>query len=78
MLRAVRTAVHFAIRFETVPDDPALANLTGGSEPLNGALKAVKDIGLTIHDDGEGLVISVPAGFAGIHGCEGVRQSAEA
>ena len=68
MLRAMSAAIHRAICFHAVADDPATTVQASGRETRNGAFEAVKGmLFAAIERHGEGLVVIVAAGFA-FHG----------
>src|SRR5258706_13799835 len=69
LLRTVRTAVENAIRLDAMTDDLAAAMSTNGRKSMNGALKAVKDMRSSIHDDFKRFVVVVTTYFTTCHAC---------
>ena len=67
LLGAVIAAVESAFFFQTVSDDPNAAMPAGRRQGVNRALETVKRVGLAPHNDFEGLIVVVAAGFAGRH-----------
>lgn len=61
---AMGTAVEGAIGLHPVPDDLATAMAALWGQSMDGALKTVEYVGLSIHPDFECLVILVSADFA--------------
>jgi hypothetical protein len=61
---AVGTAIEHAIRFDAMPDNLAIAMVALRSQRMNGALKAIKEMGFTIPDDFDGFVVIISANFA--------------
>lgn len=64
---ARRAAVECFVRFDSVPDDTAVAMSAMGRKRVDGALERVERVRLTAHGDGERLVVAVPANFALCH-----------
>jgi hypothetical protein len=67
-LRAVGATVERAPRFNTMPDDSAVAVRARWRERMNGALEAVENVRLPGVNDLEGLVVVVSADLALTHG----------
>src|SRR5438105_4687245 len=68
MAGAVRAAVHRAVGFHAVAEDAAAAVAAERRELLDRALEAVERVRVAAGDaDGEGLVVTVAADFAGAH-----------
>jgi hypothetical protein len=63
-VRAVGTAIKYAIRFHAVPDNLAIAMIALWRESVDRALKAIKEMGFTIPDDFDGFVVIISANFA--------------
>src|SRR5438105_1168951 len=63
LLGAMRATEIASIDFHPVPDDLALAVLALGSERVDGALEAVKNVPLARRDHFECFVVVVPADF---------------
>lgn len=67
MRSAVRTAVHRAASFHSMPYDTAAAVFTLGSQRLNGTFKAVKGVSVAVHVNIKRFVIIVATGFTFHH-----------
>jgi len=55
--------VDFALLFDAVPDDPAAAMRALRGKGLDGAFKAVKNVGVTLNGDFQGFIVFVAADF---------------
>ena len=65
------TAIDAIVRLDAVTDDAAIAMLANGGERMNGAFETVELARHAVHDDGEGIVVIVSAGFTFGHRREG-------
>ena len=65
LIRAVGAAVEYAARLDARADDTAAAVRTGRGKGVDGAFKAVEDMGLAAHAHLESLVVLVTTHFAG-------------
>jgi hypothetical protein len=61
------TAEDFAVRFDAVPDDTAIAVRANRRQRMDCALEAVEDVTLSAHDHFKRLVVFVFANFACRH-----------
>ena len=67
MLSAVGAAVHQAAGFVAMADDAATAMLAFRSELVDGALKAIKDVGIAGRHNLERKILVISANFALCH-----------
>jgi hypothetical protein len=63
----VGTAEAAQIALYAVPDNPAAAMVAPRRQRMNGTLKAVKGVGLVVHNDHEGLIVRIAANLARAH-----------
>jgi hypothetical protein len=63
----VDTTEDFSIRFDPVPDDPAVAMRTYGRQRVNRALEAIKGVTLAAHNDLKRFIVFVLTNFAFSH-----------
>ena len=61
------TTEDFAVRFDAVPDDTAIAVRANRRQRMDCALEAIEGVTLSAHDDFKCLVIFVLANFASRH-----------
>jgi hypothetical protein len=65
--RAVDAAENLSLRFDSVPDDPAVALRTNRRQRVDRALEAIESVTLPANDDFKRLVIFVLTNFAFSH-----------
>jgi hypothetical protein len=65
--RAVHAAENLCLRFDAVPDNPAVAMRTNRRQRVDRALEAIEGVTLPANDDLKRLVIFVPTNFAFSH-----------
>jgi hypothetical protein len=65
--RAVDAAENLSLRFDAVPDDPAVAMRTSRRQRVDRALEAIESVTLPADDDFKRLVIFILTNFAFSH-----------